>query len=36
MTKVPAQPGYRFFLRQPFDYEEWLNQLSAVELSLGA
>src|SRR6266404_4863818 len=36
MANVPAQSGDRFVLVQPFNDKEWLNQLSAVELSLCA
>src|SRR3979409_1568327 len=36
MANVAAQSGDRFVLRQPFNHEDWLNQLSSVELSLRA
>ena len=36
MANVPPQSGDRLFLRQSFNDEERLDQLSAIELSLRA
>src|SRR5712671_3562053 len=35
VANVPAQSGDRLFLPESFNHEEWLDQLSAIELSLG-